>query len=96
MISVTFKFVYKIFYGIHNFIYGADYQVIASHRVIVEQLQSIDARFIDLFYALCLLRCVSMLERRRPISDIADIILSAINEIRMSVHSHFNDFTCCL
>jgi len=35
---------------------------IESRRLIVEQLQSIDSRFIDFVYALCLLRCVLMLE----------------------------------
>ena len=61
--------------------------------MIVEQLPQIDSRFIDFYRALCLLRCVSMLERGHSCNVFADLIVLATCEPRVLDLSCINKFS---
>ena len=67
---------------------------IKSHEICIEsieQLQSIDPRLTDSCCALCLLRCVSMLEYDDGMSVIADIVLTS--KLQMSDLPHIREFS---
>ena len=82
----------RLRFDLQQLLWGKSWNI-RSNDIIVEQLQSIDSRFIDFYRVLCLLRCVLMLERGQSINMIIDVILSTISKPRVSDNSCFSKFS---
>ena len=70
-------------YYFQHFLWAVSWNI-RSNEIVVEQLQSIDSRFIDFYRALCLWRCASMLERGHSMNVVTDLILSTTSKPRVS------------